>query len=80
MSMFFIVKYGVDPPTINGDQMPLRRIENSQQKTMNFKGQDTFVKENYILSRERVTVFTQVSSDLAENYLPISLTSIFANL
>ena len=43
--------------------MPLHRNESSQQKTLAFKGEDTFVKENYMLSRERVTVFTQVSND-----------------
>ena len=32
-------------------------------KTLNFTDMDTYVKENYNLSRERVTVFTQVSSD-----------------
>ena len=67
---FFIEKYNVDPPTINGDQMPLHRNESSQQKTLTFKGQDTFVKENHMLSRERVTVFTQVSSDPAININP----------
>ena len=30
---------------------------------MNFKNEDVFVKENYHLSRERITVLTQVSSD-----------------
>lgn len=59
---FFIEKYGVDPPIINGDQMPLHRNESTQEKTMTFKGEDTFVKENHNLSRERVTVFTQVTS------------------
>ena len=59
---FFIEKYGIDPPVINGDQMPLHRNESSQQKTMAFKNEDAFVKENHSLSRERVTVFTQVSS------------------
>ena len=43
--------------------MPLHRKESSSQKTLNFKGEETFVKENHMLSRERVTVFTQVSSD-----------------
>ena len=43
--------------------MPLHRNESSQQKTLNFKNQDTFVKENYSLSRERITVYTQVCSD-----------------
>jgi hypothetical protein len=57
---FFIDNFGVDPPVINGDQMPLHRNESSAQKTMSFKGLETFVKENYSLSRERITVFTQV--------------------
>ena len=43
--------------------MPLHRNESSSQKTLNFKGEETFIKENHMLSRERVTVFTQVSSD-----------------
>ena len=60
---YFIEKYGIDPPIINGDQMSLHRNESSSQKTLNFKGEETFVKENHMLSRERVTVFTQVSSD-----------------
>ena len=55
---FFIEKYGVDPPVINGDQMPLHRNESSQQKTMTFKKENAFVKENHSLSRERVAVFT----------------------
>ena len=36
--------------------------ESSQQKTMTFKNEDTFVKENHSLSREWVTVFQQASS------------------
>ena len=67
---FFIDKYEVDPPVINGDQMPLHRNESSQQKTLCFKGEDTFVRENYMLSRERVTAYTQVSSDPDTNYPP----------
>ena len=59
---FFIEKYGINKPVINSDQMPLHRNETSQQKTMAFKNKDAFVKENHSLSRERVTVFTQVSS------------------
>ena len=59
---YFIQKYGIDPPIINGDQMPLHRNESSQQKTITFKGEDTFIRENHNLSRERLTVFTQVSS------------------
>ena len=60
---FFLDNFGVHPPVINGDQMPLHRNESSSQKTLKFTGMDTYVKENYNLSRERVTVFTQVSSD-----------------
>ena len=48
----FIDNFGIDPPVINGDQMPLHRNESSTQKTLNFKGMDTYVKENYNLSRE----------------------------
>ena len=43
--------------------MPLHRNESSQQKKLNFKGEETFVKENHMLSRERVTIYTQVTSD-----------------
>ena len=57
---FFIEKYGIDPPVINGDQMPLHRNESSQQKTMAFKNEEAFVKQNHSLSREGVTVFSQV--------------------
>ena len=60
---YYIDNFNVDPPIINGDQMPLHRNETSSQKTLNVKGMDAYVKENYSLSRERVTVFTQVSSD-----------------
>ena len=61
LRQFFIEKYGVDPRIINGDQMPLHRNESSQQKTLTFKGEDKFFKENYMLSSERATIFTQVS-------------------
>ena len=43
--------------------MSLHQNESSSQKTLNFKGEETFVKENHMLSREKVTVFTQFSSD-----------------
>ena len=55
---FFIDRVGVDPPIINGDQMPLHRNESSAQKTLNFTATDRFVKENDMLSRERVTAYT----------------------
>ena len=60
---YFIKTFGIDPPIINGDQMPLHRNESSGQATLNFKNNETFVKENHHLSRERVTVFTQIASD-----------------
>ena len=60
---FFLDNYGIDPPIINGDQMPLHRNESSGCKTMNMKNQDAYVKENYMLSRERITVFTQFASE-----------------
>ena len=59
---YFIETFGIDPPIINGDQMPLHRNESSEQATLNFKNSDTFVKENHHLARERITVFTQVAS------------------
>ena len=59
---YFIDKYGVDPPVINGDQMPLHRNESGSQKTLSLKSEEFFLKENYILSRERVTCFTQLCS------------------
>ena len=65
---FFIDNFGLDPPVINSDQMPLQRNESSTQKTLNFK--DTYVKENYNLSRERVTVFTQVCREPNVTFQP----------
>ena len=67
---FFLKKFGVDPPVINGDQMPLHWNESGSQKTMSFKKLDAYVKENYSLTRERATVYTQVSSDPTMNLIP----------
>ena len=67
---FFLDNFSVDPPVINGDQMPLHRNESASQKTLNIQGCDTYVKENYSLSRERVTAFTQASSDPSIKVLP----------
>ena len=55
---FFIDNFGIDPLVIHGIQMPKVR-----RKTLNVKGMDTYVKENYNLSREQVTLFTQVCND-----------------
>ena len=57
-------------PIINEDQMPLHRNESATQKTLNFVDMDAYVKENYNLSRERVTAFTQVSSSSDINLNP----------
>ena len=54
--------YGVDPAIINEDQMPLHRNESAVQKTLSLKSEETFVKENYMLYRERVNCFTQLCS------------------
>lgn len=32
---------GIDPPVINGDQIPLHTNNSSMQNTLNFKGMDT---------------------------------------
>ena len=50
--------------------MPLYRNESAQEKSISFKGEDTFIKENHKLSRECVTVFTQVASVSNVNLKP----------
>ena len=62
MRLYFNTKFGIDPPKINGDHMPLHKNESSGQATLSFKKHDVFVKEKHHLSRERVTVFTQIAS------------------
>ena len=63
MRKFYSDNYNVDPSIINSDQMPLHRNKSSSEKALSIIGYDVYVKENYSLSRERVTVFTQISSD-----------------
>ena len=60
---YFDYYFKKEPTIINGDQMPLHRNESSGQKTMSMKNHSVFVKENYMLSRERCTVFTQISTE-----------------
>ena len=67
---YFIRKYNIDPPVINGDQMPLHRNESSEQKPLSFKNQNVFVKENHMLSRERITCFTSVGTRTKINASP----------
>ena len=43
--------------------MSLHRNESASQKTLSLKSEEVFVKENYILSREKVTCFTELCSD-----------------
>lgn len=45
--------------------MPLHRNEQGNEKSLNFKNMENYVKEKYMLTRERVSVFTIVSSDPA---------------
>ena len=67
---YFLDKYGIDSLIINGDHMPLHRNESSSQKTLSLKSEETFVKENHMLSRERVSCFTQLCSDPNVNLKP----------
>ena len=67
---YFLDTYGVGPPIINGDQMLLHRNESAGQKTLSLKSEETFVKENYMLSRERVISFTQLCSDPKDDLKP----------
>ena len=68
VSKYFLDTYGIGPPIINGDQMPLHR--NEIQKKLSLKSETAFVKENYMLSRERVSCFTQLCSDPKVTLLP----------
>ena len=67
---FFIDNFEIDPPIINGDQMPFHRNESASQRILNFTGLDTYVKENYSLAWEWVNVYTQVANDSSIQLLP----------
>ena len=41
----------------------MQRNESASQKTLHIQGLDTFVKENYMLSRERATYYGQITND-----------------
>ena len=59
---YFITKFGIDLPIMNGDQIPLHRNESSGQTTFCFKNHKTFAKVNHHLSRG-FTVVTQIASN-----------------
>ena len=67
---FFIDNFGVDPPIINGDQMPVHCNDIASQRTLNFTGLGTYAQENYLLARQRVTAYTHVANDLSVKLLP----------
>lgn len=48
---FFLKKYGIDPPVINGDEISLHWNENASKKTLALKALDMYVEENYMLLR-----------------------------
>ena len=50
--------------------MPLYPNGNSPQKKLTFTGMGTYVKENYNLYRERVTVFTKLCGDPSVTHKP----------
>ena len=52
----------MDINILNLDQMPLHRNESSIQTTLSFKDQETYVKDNYMLSRDRITCLTILSA------------------
>lgn len=64
--LYFLKKFGREPVIWGGDQMPLHRNEQTSVKTMSWTNADCFVKENYMHSRERCTVYTTVSSDASK--------------
>ena len=59
---YFIDNNGVDPLVINGNQTPLHRNKTASQKIFSLKSEEVFVKENYMLSRERIPCFPQLCS------------------
>ena len=67
---YFYDTYGIQPPIINGDQMSLHRNKRGSEKTLPLKSERVFVKENYMLSRERVTCLTQLCNDTKVTVLP----------
>ena len=54
---YFLEKYGMDPPIINGNQIHCIAINVLNKKTLTSRVKK-IVKENHMLSCERVTVYT----------------------
>ena len=48
---------------MNNKKLFTFRNESSTMKSLNLKNTTNYVKENYMLSRERMTVYTQYSSE-----------------
>ena len=46
---YLIDKYGVDPPVINRDQMPLHRNESATQKTLSLQSDSHLPKKSFII-------------------------------
>ncbi|CAL4062693.1 unnamed protein product [Meganyctiphanes norvegica] len=66
---YFLVHFKKEPVIISGDQMPLQRNKISKQKSMTHQNQAAYVKENYTMSRERASVYTQLSTE-PQNTMP----------
>ena len=60
---FMMKKYNTEPDIVGADQMPLYRNQSSNEKTMNTVREETYVKENHTLSRERTTTMTIYSTN-----------------
>ena len=59
---FFLDTYGIGPPIINREQMPLYRNERASQRTLSLKSETTFVKENYMLSGGKYLVLLRFAA------------------
>ena len=59
---YFLDTYGIGPPIINGEQMPLHRNERASQRTLSLKSETTFVKENYMLSGGKYLVLLRFAA------------------
>ena len=51
-NVWMVRKYFIHTYGVNGDKKPLHRTEAAMQKTVALKNESTYVKENYMLSRD----------------------------